>query len=157
MCKTNDALRRKWISYWRDRYTALDAGRMDYPPIPEDLHDLCCGARTRAGTPCKLKGLYRSGRCKLHGGLSTGPKSDAGKAQSSQNAKRMEVKNEPLEGLQKVEIGEQKICVDPPAYQRKPTKASQVRSAWNSHVSQGESEPSVKEKWLRRYPMAEKK
>lgn len=43
-------------------------------PYPDGLHDLRCGARTRAGTPCKRRDLYISGRCKLHGGLSTGPK-----------------------------------------------------------------------------------
>lgn len=38
-----------------------------------------CGARTRAGTPCKKKGLA-NGRCRLHGGLATGPRSAAGRA-----------------------------------------------------------------------------
>lgn len=41
---------------------------------PPELHELRCGARTRAGTPCKRRDLYKSGRCRLHGGLSTGPK-----------------------------------------------------------------------------------
>ncbi|WP_370601056.1 HGGxSTG domain-containing protein [Pseudomonas nitroreducens] len=45
------------------------------PPFPEELRGLCCGARTRAGTPCKRRDLYASGRCnKLHGGMSTGPR-----------------------------------------------------------------------------------
>lgn len=38
-----------------------------------------CGAKTRAGTPCKRTDLYASGRCRLHGGLSTGPRTQAGK------------------------------------------------------------------------------
>ncbi|WP_328804745.1 HGGxSTG domain-containing protein [Noviherbaspirillum galbum] len=33
-----------------------------------------CGARNRQGLPCQCKKLYRSGRCRFHGGLSTGPK-----------------------------------------------------------------------------------
>lgn len=33
-----------------------------------------CGAKTRKGTPCQCKQLFRGGRCKFHGGLSTGPK-----------------------------------------------------------------------------------
>jgi hypothetical protein len=37
-----------------------------------------CGAKTRAGTPCKAKAVYANGRCKLHGGLSTGAKSAEG-------------------------------------------------------------------------------
>lgn len=46
-----------------------------------------CGAKTRAGTPCKQKALYHSGRCKLHGGLSTGPSTPEGKARSALNGK----------------------------------------------------------------------
>lgn len=33
-----------------------------------------CGARNRQGLPCQCKKLYKSGRCKFHGGLSTGPR-----------------------------------------------------------------------------------
>ena len=43
-------------------------------PYPDVLRGLNCGAKTRKGTPCKKKALHNSGRCKLHGGLSTGPK-----------------------------------------------------------------------------------
>lgn len=46
---------------------------------------LSCGARTRAGTPCQQKGLFGNGRCRLHGGMSTGPRTDAGKAISARN------------------------------------------------------------------------
>ena len=31
-----------------------------------------CGAKTRSGTPCKAPAM-RNGRCRLHGGKSTGP------------------------------------------------------------------------------------
>lgn len=31
-----------------------------------------CGAKTRAGTPCKCPALRGCNRCRLHGGLSTG-------------------------------------------------------------------------------------
>ncbi len=44
-----------------------------------------CGAKTRAGTPCKQPGLLRGGRCRLHGGLSTGPKTLEGKRRSALN------------------------------------------------------------------------
>ena len=37
-----------------------------------------CGAKTRKGLPCIAKAL-RSGRCRHHGGLSTGPNTVAGK------------------------------------------------------------------------------
>jgi hypothetical protein len=58
-----------------------------FPDMPEALKDLKCGAKTRAGTPCKLSTLYAGGRCKFHGGLSTGPTTDAGKAQARENGK----------------------------------------------------------------------
>ncbi len=36
-----------------------------------------CGARNRRGTPCQSPGMA-NGRCRLHGGLSTGPKTPEG-------------------------------------------------------------------------------
>lgn len=39
-----------------------------------------CGARTRAGTPCKARAMDGRARCRMHGGLSTGPRSEAGRA-----------------------------------------------------------------------------
>jgi hypothetical protein len=44
-----------------------------------------CGAKTRRGTPCQAKHLLRGGRCKSHGGRSSGPKSPAGKARALRN------------------------------------------------------------------------
>ncbi|WP_309598324.1 HGGxSTG domain-containing protein, partial [Klebsiella pneumoniae] len=41
---------------------------------------MTCGATTRKVTPCKMTALYASGRCKLHGGMSTGAKTPEGKA-----------------------------------------------------------------------------
>ncbi|MES0385897.1 MAG: HGGxSTG domain-containing protein, partial [Hyphomicrobium sp.] len=43
------------------------------------LYTITCNARTRAGHPCKRKALA-NGRCPNHGGLSTGPKTEAGRA-----------------------------------------------------------------------------
>jgi hypothetical protein len=46
-----------------------------------DLRSLpCCGARTRAGHPCKRYGNLRNGRCRMHGGASTGPRTAEGRA-----------------------------------------------------------------------------
>ena len=42
-----------------------------------------CGAKTRSGTPCKRGPVPGKTRCKLHGGMSTGPRTDAGKAASA--------------------------------------------------------------------------
>lgn len=55
------------------------------PPFPEECRGLTCGARTRAGTPCKRRDLGVSGRCKLHGGMSTGPRTPEGKAKCALN------------------------------------------------------------------------
>lgn len=57
----------------------------EFPLFPEECRGMTCGATTRAGTSCKRKDLYRSGRCRLHGGLSTGPKTLEGKRRSALN------------------------------------------------------------------------
>jgi len=36
-----------------------------------------CGAKTRKGTPCQAPAM-KNGRCRLHGGKSTGPKTPEG-------------------------------------------------------------------------------
>jgi hypothetical protein len=41
-----------------------------------------CGAKNRRGEPCQCKLLLKGGRCKFHGGMSTGPKTAAGKART---------------------------------------------------------------------------
>jgi hypothetical protein len=33
-----------------------------------------CAAKTRKGTPCERRGVGKGGRCRNHGGMSTGPK-----------------------------------------------------------------------------------
>jgi len=55
------------------------------PDFPNELFELTCGAKNRKGTPCKRKDLYSNGRCKFHGGLSTGPKTQAGKRRCTEN------------------------------------------------------------------------
>jgi hypothetical protein len=45
-----------------------------------------CGARTRRGTPCQCKALKTkrgAWRCRLHGGLSTGPRTAEGASRSA--------------------------------------------------------------------------
>jgi hypothetical protein len=41
-----------------------------------------CGARTRSGTPCKGPAMP-NGRCRMHGGPSTGPRTSEGKERAS--------------------------------------------------------------------------
>lgn len=76
------ALRKLWKEYCKacelrsQIWAAQDYTGTPPPdvPFPIELAGLTCGAKTRAGTPCKRRDLYASGRCKLHGGLSTGPR-----------------------------------------------------------------------------------
>lgn len=85
--------RRRYVAFWRyrKRYDAqqeragLWPGQYPLPKFPDDLRDLTCGARTRKGTPCKRRDLHDNGRCRMHGGLSTGPRTEAGKQQSRIN------------------------------------------------------------------------
>lgn len=85
--------RARWRAFHQERAavaaTWRDAGyphpAPSFPSFPADLVDLRCGAKTRAGTPCQRKDLWDSGRCKLHGGKSTGPTSAEGKARAALN------------------------------------------------------------------------
>ncbi len=54
-------------------------------PLPDICRDMVCGAKTRSGRPCRRRDLYANGRCRLHGGLSTGPKTEQGKKRSCEN------------------------------------------------------------------------
>lgn len=89
-------LLRKWRAhhYEHDRqFRSWEASGFDYPPprfpsFPPELASITCGAKTRAGTPCKQKGIYINGRCKLHGGLSTGPTTEEGKKIAAANGFR---------------------------------------------------------------------
>jgi len=56
-----------------------------HKPIRAKRNWKACGAKTRKGTPCKNTRLFINGRCKNHGGLSTGPKTAAGKVRAMRN------------------------------------------------------------------------
>lgn len=60
----------------------------EYPEFPDDLRGMTCGAKTRAGTPCKQLSLFTNGRCKFHGGMATGPNTEAGKEQARINGRK---------------------------------------------------------------------
>lgn len=49
---------------------------------PQEPVRRTCGAKTRRGTPCRALGLA-NGRCRNHGGLSTGPRTPEGRASSA--------------------------------------------------------------------------
>ena len=67
---------------------AREYQRLNHYPYPPEFYAFKCGARTRAGTPCKLRSLWANGRCKFHGGLSTGPRTEQGRKQSAENGKK---------------------------------------------------------------------
>lgn len=51
----------------------------DANPLPKRDRPTC-GAKTRTGQACQMKVVPGKKRCRLHGGLSTGPKTKAGRA-----------------------------------------------------------------------------
>ena len=51
----------------KDYKALVTANQFDLTTLPT------CGARTRSGGLCRHKGNIRNGRCKRHGGASTGP------------------------------------------------------------------------------------
>ncbi len=59
-----------------------------------------CGASTRGGSPCRARACVREDgalarRCRLHGGLSTGAKTEAGRARiAASNRRRAEQRRE---------------------------------------------------------------
>ena len=60
-----------------------------YPKFPPECVEMVCGGRgRRLGRPCQRTDLYANGRCKWHGGLSTGLKTRAGKIKSLANLLR---------------------------------------------------------------------
>ena len=67
-----------------------------------------CGAKTRSGGTCQAPALWvtgqpkpKNGRCRMHGGLSTGPKSREGIARVTANLR----KSSPAEPSQRATVG----------------------------------------------------
>lgn len=85
-----ERLKKKLIACGMEEYETY----VHMPIYPKELHDLRCGAKTRAGTPCKMKSIYSNSRCKLHGGLSTGPRSLEGKAKVAKNSLKVKEKKQ---------------------------------------------------------------
>ncbi|WP_414636644.1 HGGxSTG domain-containing protein [Arenimonas sp.] len=44
-----------------------------------------CGAKTQSGKPCRGRAVAKNGRCRWHGGYSTGPKTPEGIARVTAN------------------------------------------------------------------------
>ena len=43
---------------------------------------IICGTKNRKGLPCQCKLLLKGGRCKFHGRMSAGPRTEEGKKKS---------------------------------------------------------------------------
>lgn len=71
---------------WLHKYPTLAALYAEkHPAHVARLLVRRCGARCkRSGQPCKARALA-NGRCRFHGGLSTGPKTPEGKARALAN------------------------------------------------------------------------
>ena len=71
----------------RGRAMAEQGGGHTKRGVPPDYagdDPYLCNARTKSGRPCRALKLA-GGRCKWHGGLSTGPTTPEGKAQVARN------------------------------------------------------------------------
>lgn len=82
-----------------------------------------CDARKKNGEPCRQKALYSRGRCKFHGGLSTGPKTEEGKQQSRINGAKggRPRKTQVAKGRDKVQIGENEFVLKMPSQSTEST------------------------------------
>lgn len=63
---------------WREPPVVVSTNVNIGAPSPPSANQSICGARTRKGEPCQCKPLKPGGRCKFHGGMSTGPKTPEG-------------------------------------------------------------------------------
>ena len=60
-----------------------------------------CGAKTRRGTACQRPAKKKNGRCRLHGGASTGPRTEDGRARiSAANLRHGKFTKDKLEVIQ---------------------------------------------------------
>ena len=69
---------RKWRSLDNSEAWHAQASPRKEPRTPRSQRPRC-GARTRKGTPCKTRVRHGLTRCRLHGGASTGPRTDDGR------------------------------------------------------------------------------
>lgn len=115
------------------RYRRLWDGGYPYPP---EWYTDTCSARTRKGTPCKMRSVWANGRCKLHGGLSTGPKTEEGRRQSAINGRKGGRPRKNNTGRHIVEVAAPAehlvpIEVAAPAEAAMPTPSTSVRLDWD--------------------------
>lgn len=87
-----DNVRRVMFRQWWQRAIAAQAAGRYVPDCPSYLRGLTCGAIRKNGKPCGSTTLCANGRCKFHGGASTGPRTPEGRAKALENLKRGRLK-----------------------------------------------------------------
>lgn len=68
-----------------------------------------CGAKTKVGTPCQRAAVKRTGRCTRHGGKSTGPRTEEGRARivTAKTTHGQLTKEKRAEAKRNAEVGRQ--------------------------------------------------
>jgi hypothetical protein len=93
--------RRKAISATSIDATPLDSPRrlaralFAHPRKTSVNRTLCGGKRRRDGLPCQARSEPGKQRCRFHGGRSTGPRTEGGKARALANLKQFRKANTP--------------------------------------------------------------
>lgn len=82
-----DSDKRQLFRQWWAAAEAAQAADQYVRSCPRHLRGLTCGAKKKVGALCRSTGLYANGRCKFHGGASTGPRSQEGRARALENLK----------------------------------------------------------------------
>ena len=68
-----------------------------------------CAAKTRKGSPCQRPARLPVGRCRVHGGASTGPRTEEGRARiaAAQIKHGRLTKQKRLEAMERAKVGRQ--------------------------------------------------
>jgi hypothetical protein len=84
-----------WFAKMAKLLAMEDEVRLLGDPVTPKARRPRCGAKCRSGKPCQAPAVWdydldspRNGRCRMHGGLSTGPKTEEGKRRSREGARR---------------------------------------------------------------------
>lgn len=72
---------------WAAKAQTAKAEGSYIPSFPNYLRGLACGAIKKNGRSCRMTTLGANGRCKFHGGASTGPRTQEGRARALENLK----------------------------------------------------------------------
>ena len=82
----DDEKRPLFRQWWASAAKAQAEGKW-VRACPSSLRGLTCGANKRDGQTCRSTTLCANGRCKFHGGRSTGPRTPEGRAKALENLK----------------------------------------------------------------------